>query len=421
MSLHSIKLPDIGEGVAEAEIVEWCVEVGDIVQEDDVLAAVMTDKATVEIPAPMDGRIAWLGAAVGDVVAVGTDIIRMEAGQLAAMQQAAAEVSEASNAQPQALTTPQEAATPSLPQPAQEPQQNSPKVLASPAVRARAKKANVDLKDVVGTAVGGRIRQSDLTRHLETIKASVGQPALSSPVAPYTPLSSPSTTVPMRGLRRTIAKKLAYAASHIPHITYVDAVDMTALEALRRELNESRKEGAPKLTLLPFLIGALVKAIGDSPNMNAHFDEAGDQLHVYDPVHIGIATQTGDGLMVPVLKEAQDLGLWAAADAVAHLAEGARDATLKRDALTGSTITITSLGAMGGLVTTPIINHPEVAILGINKMEVRPHWDGEQFTPRTFMNLSASFDHRVVDGWDAATFIQRIKALLETPAMIFIR
>lgn len=401
MAEECIKLPDIGEGVAEAELVEWAVDVGDIVEEDDVLGSVMTDKATVEIPAPVAGAITWLGAEVGDVIAVGSALIKIVTSGLQTQQAA--------------QKAPTSAPTPAAPK--EEPKPKARKVLASPAVRARAKKVGVDLTQVRGTGPQSRIRQSDLTAFISGGEKAGGA---SAPLQPYVPLDAAAQITPLIGLRRRIAEKMSIAAREIPHITYVDGVDVTALEALRAKLNEARSQGAPKLTLLPLFMQALVRALAEHPQMNAHFDGAGGKLHTYAPIHIGIATQTDAGLTVPVVKNAQDRTLWDAATQITQLSQGARAGTLPRSDLSGSTITITSLGALGGVVTTPIINHPEVAILGINKIETRPHWDGTQFTPRQMMNISASFDHRVIDGWDAALFIQRIRALLETPAMMFV-
>jgi len=228
------------------------------------------------------------------------------------------------------------------------------------------------------------------------------------------------TDVPMIGLRRKIAEKMEAANARIVPITYVDEIDVTALEDLRAELNKSRKEGRPKLTILPFLMRAMVKAIGEQPHINAIYDDEANVIHQYGGVHIGVAAQTPNGLMVPVVKHAEARDIWSCAEEVARLSEAAKSGKASREELSGSTITITSLGAMGGIVTTPVINHPEVAIVGVNKMQVLPRWNGTEFIPKKIMNLSSSFDHRVIDGWDAAVFVQRIKALLETPAMIFI-
>jgi 2-oxoisovalerate dehydrogenase E2 component (dihydrolipoyl transacylase) len=228
------------------------------------------------------------------------------------------------------------------------------------------------------------------------------------------------TEIKVVGLRRRIAEKMALAKSKIPHITYVEEVDVTDLEELRGKLNREKRADGTRLTILPFLVRAMVRAISEQPGVNATFDDEAGVIYRHGGVHVGIATQTPSGLVVPVMRHAEARDIWSCAAEIARLAEAARNGTASREELTGSTITITSLGAMGGVVTTPVINHPEVAIVGVNKIAVRPHWDGTQFVPRRMMNLSSSFDHRVVDGWDAAVFVQRIKALLETPALIFV-
>ena len=280
-------------------------------------------------------------------------------------------------------------------------------------MRLRATEAGIDLRQVPGTGPAGRITHEDIDAFLAR--------------GPQTPTGAPglarNTTVEdikVVGLRRRIAEKMAVAKSRIPHITYVEEIDVTALEDLRAALNRQKRADQPKLTLLPFLMRAMVKAIAHQPNVNAIFDDEAGVVHQYGGVHIGIATQTPGGLMVPVVRHAEARDIWDSAAELARLSDAARTGTATREELSGSTITITSLGAMGGVVTTPVINHPEVAIVGVNKIMVRPVWDGTQFIPRKMMNLSSSFDHRVVDGWDAAVFIQRIKTLLETPALIFI-
>jgi 2-oxoisovalerate dehydrogenase E2 component (dihydrolipoyl transacylase) len=213
---------------------------------------------------------------------------------------------------------------------------------------------------------------------------------------------------------------MSLSTSRIPHITYVEEVDVTALEDLRATMNRDRKPEQPKLTVLPFLMRALVKTAAEQPGVNAIFDDHAGIIHRHAAVHIGIATQTPAGLTVPVVRHAEARSIWDCASELNRLAEAARTGTATRDELTGSTITISSLGALGGIASTPVINHPEVAIVGVNKIAVRPVWDGTQFVPRKIMNLSSSFDHRVIDGWDAATFVQRLKTLLETPALIFV-
>ncbi|MER9418718.1 2-oxo acid dehydrogenase subunit E2 [Mesorhizobium sp. M0306] len=454
MGEYVIKLPDVGEGVAEAELVEWQVKVGDLVREDAVLAAVMTDKATVEIPSPVDGEIVWLGAEIGDTVAIGSPIVRLKVageGNVKPPRDVEAGAKRAPTPDP----TPQggggrvTAAKADAPPPSLSPElaprngnagvarteSHSPlwggvrgggtatsgaprpegeKPLASPAVRLRAKEAGIDLRQVPGTGPAGRIQHEDIDAFL----------ARGPQLAKVLGLARNEAVEDIKivGLRRKIAEKMTLAKSRIPHITYVEEIDVTALEDLRAALNKEKRPGAdrPKLTLLPFLMRAMVKAIADQPNVNALFDDEAGIVHQHGGVHIGIAAQTASGLMVPVVKHAEARDIWDCAAEVVRLAEAAKSGTATRDELSGSTITITSLGAMGGVATTPVINHPEVAIVGVNKMMVRPVWDGSQFIPRKMMNLSSSFDHRVIDGWDAAVFIQRIKALLETPALIFV-
>ncbi|WP_375201027.1 dihydrolipoamide acetyltransferase family protein [Hyphococcus sp.] len=436
MGEHVIKLPDVGEGVAEAELVEWLVDLGANVREDEVIASVMTDKATVEIPSPVEGKIIWRGGEIGEVLAVGSPLVRLEVdgagnvkpGEAPAAAPAAepetkkeekkAEEKPAPNAEKPKPNGAAPASAPKSamprPAPAGAPRQEGEKPLASPAVRKRAADAGADLRRVPGTGPAGRITHEDL----DAFFASDGQTA-SVPGAVLR-RNTAVTDVPVIGLRRKIAEKMEAANNRIVPITYVDEVDVTALEDLRAELNRTRKEGRPKLTILPFLMRAMVKAISEQPHLNAIYDDEAGVIHQYGGVHIGVAAQTPNGLMVPVVKHAEARDLWDCAAEVARLSEAAKEGKASREELSGSTITITSLGAMGGIVTTPVINHPEVAIVGVNKMQTLPRWNGTEFTPRKIMNLSSSFDHRVIDGWDAAVFVQRLKALLETPAMIFI-
>ncbi|MBV9977138.1 MAG: 2-oxo acid dehydrogenase subunit E2 [Hyphomicrobiales bacterium] len=443
MAEHVIRLPDVGEGVAEAELVEWHVNVGDLVREDAVLAAVMTDKATVEIPSPVEGEITWLGAKVGDVVPVGSDLVRLKipgedapavaASSAQAKQKAQTEKTPRKEKQPSApiserpgkTTAPRElreAAQPpekrilARPGPARQgtfgpPRPEGLRPLASPAVRLRAREGGIDLRQVPGTGPAGRITHEDL----DAFFAKGAGAGRSAGLQPKTGVEE----IKLVGLRRRIAEKMATAHSHIPAITYVEEVDVTALEELRASLNKEKRDNPQRLTLLPFLMRALVRAVEAHPVVNSLFDDAAGVLHQHGGVHIGIATQTPSGLMVPVVRHAEALDLWGCAAELTRLSEAAKAGTAQRDELTGSTITITSLGALGGIISTPIINHPEIAIVGVNKMSVRPHWDGTEFVPRKMMNLSSSFDHRVIDGFDAAVFMQRLKALLETPALIF--
>src|SRR3954447_16370086 len=427
MGIRIVKLPDVGEGVAEAEIVEWHVEIGQSVLEDQVLAAVMTDKATVEIPSPVAGTVVALGGEVGSVLAVGAALVRLEVAgagsdEVVATPKPAAAADpprEPKKAEPAVAekaprpTAPPkpvvraEAVPPSLPRPA------IAKPIASPAVRRRARDAGVDLRQVRGSGPAGRISHDDLNAFL---RGAGGTAAGGAARVANTNVE----TIKMVGLRRRIAQKMAESKRRIAHFSYVEEVDVTALEELRTTLNGQERPDRPRLTLIPFLMQALVKAVVDFPEMNALYDDEAETIDRHGGVHIGIATQTNAGLLVPVVRHCEARGLWDFAVEVRRLAEAARQGTATRAELSGSTITITSLGALGGIVTTPVINRPEVAIVGVNRQVVRPVWQGAQFVPRTMMNLSSSFDHRVIDGYVAAQFVQRLKGLLEAPATLFI-
>jgi 2-oxoisovalerate dehydrogenase E2 component (dihydrolipoyl transacylase) len=420
MTERSVKLPDVGEGIAEAELVEWHVKVGDIVREDAPLGAVMTDKATVEIPSPVDGEVVWLAGKVGDVLAIGSDFVRLK---ISGATEQAAETKPPMPPAVRSSALPQDDAYSATLAPAADsaavvsrrqaaPGAETEKPLASPAVRLRAREAGIELRSVRGSGPAGRITHDDLDAYLAHTSGVAAAKRYEAKTA--------VEDIKIVGLRRRIAEKMSIASSRIPHISYIEEVDVTDLEDLRAKLNAKEREGRPKLTLLPFLMRAMVRAIGEQPKLNALFDDENGIVHQHAGVHIGIATQTDTGLMVPVVQHVEARDLWDCAAELARLAEAARAGTATRDELTGSTITITSLGAMGGLATTPIINHPEVAIIGVNKIAIRPHWDGIAFVPRKMMNLSSSFDHRIIDGWDAAQLVQRIKAQLETPALIFI-
>jgi 2-oxoisovalerate dehydrogenase E2 component (dihydrolipoyl transacylase) len=422
MGTRIIKLPDVGEGVAEAEIVEWHVTIGQSVLEDQSLAAVMTDKATVEIPSPVAGTVVALAGEVGTVLAVGSELVRLE-------------VAGAGNDEVVATPKPAAAPEPKKPEPvaakkdepakpAPRPEASRPpampliprpaiaKPITSPAVRRRAREAGVDLRQVRGSGPAGRIGHDDLDAFLR----GAGGPATGVARVANTHVE----TVKVIGLRRRIAQKMAESKRRVAHFSYVEEVDVTALEELRATLNADKQHDRPRLTLIPFLMQALVKALVDFPEMNAHYDDEAETIERYGGVHIGIATQTDAGLLVPVVRHCEARGLWEFAAEVRRLADAARQGTAKRDELTGSTITITSLGPLGGIVTTPVINRPEVAIIGVNRQVVRPVWQGAQFVPRTMMNLSSSFDHRVIDGYVAARFVQRLKGLIEAPATLFI-
>ncbi|MBY5334761.1 dihydrolipoamide acetyltransferase family protein [Rhizobium leguminosarum] len=402
-----IKMPDVGEGVAEAEIVEWHVKTGDPVRDDMVIAAVMTDKATVEIPSPVNGTVTWLAGEVGDRIAVKAPLVRIEtAGDVGEAQSVGISQTPIAETPTAEIAKP----APAMPTPAAAPAE---KPLAAPSVRLFARESGVDLRQVQATGPAGRILREDIEQFLgHGIAPATAKNGFARKTA--------TEEIKLTGLRRRIAEKMVLSASRIPHITYVEEVDMSALEELRATMNGDRRPDHPKLTVLPFLMRALVKAISEQPDVNATFDDDAGIITRYGAVHIGIATQTPAGLTVPVVRHAEARGIWDCAAEMNRLAEAARSGTATRDELSGSTITISSLGALGGIVSTPIINHPEVAIIGVNKIATRPVWDGTQFVPRKMMNLSSSFDHRIIDGWDAANFVQRIRTLIETPALIFI-
>jgi 2-oxoisovalerate dehydrogenase E2 component (dihydrolipoyl transacylase) len=413
-----IKVPDIGEGVAEVELVGWHVAVGDIVREDQVLAEVMTDKATVEIPAPVGGTVLALGSSEGATIAVGSELIRLDV------------PGAPDDAEPPPAPKPK-AARPATPEPPPtierahvEPEPAAPiafrpgpprppgeKPLASPAVRQRARDAGVDLRQVRGTGPAGRILHEDLDAFLR------GTGGAAIKIAGRT-ADTTVQDIKIVGLRRQIAQRMAESKRRVAHFAYVEEVDVTALEDLRAALNGAAK-ARTRLTMLPFLMRAVVKAVAEFPLINALYDDEADILHRYGGVHLGIATQTPNGLMVPVVRHAEARDLWDCAAELRRVSEAARAGMAAREELSGSTITITSLGALGGIVSTPIVNRPEVAIIGVNKLMVRPVWQDGGFVPRKMVNLSSSFDHRIIDGHDAARFIQRIRGLLETPATLF--
>lgn len=418
MGISSIKIPDVGEGVAEVELVEWHVKVGDIVKEDDILAAVMTDKATVEIPSLFDGKIVSLGGELGERLVVGAELLTIEhdgssSGAVETPEKLQEPEPQEEKPAPKSAAMPASRPEKAKREPvagtARAPRPEGQPPLAAPSVRARARDAGIDLRQVAGSGPAGRILDSDLDAVFE---AGSGATTLASR------RRTGSEEIRIIGLRRKIADRMALANARIPHITVVEEIDVTALEDLRAAMNADRGD-KPKLTMLPFVSAALCRAVARHPEMNAHFDDDAGVVTRHSPIHVGIATMTDGGLVVPVLRHAESYGPFAAAREIARLAEAARTGKATRDELSGSTITITSLGPLGAVATTPIINHPEVAILGINKMAVRPMWDGSQFVPRKMMNISASFDHRVIDGWDAASFVALVKRLLENPAIIF--
>ena len=416
MGIHIIKMPDIGEGIAEVELVAWHVKPGDAVVEDQALADVMTDKASVEIPSPVAGTVLSLGGDVGQMLAVGSALIRIETG---AGQGAPEEATPARAAALKADRSVTPWAAAAMPMHAA-PEHSADRPRASPSVRRRASELDLDLREVAATGPAGRIVHADL----DAAVAAKRMPAPSRVVA--RPPASPSVpaddeqAIPVIGVRRKIAQKMQESKRRIPHFTYVEEVDVTELEDLRARLNTQWAGQRPKLTLLPFLLRAVVRGVREFPQVNARFDDDAGIVTRHRAVHVGIATQTEVGLMVPVLRHAETLDLWASATELTRLAATARGGKMSRDELTGSTITITSLGALGGIVTTPVINYPEVAIVGVNRIVERPMFRSGVVVPRLLMNLSSSFDHRIVDGIDAARFVQALRALLEAPATLFI-
>jgi 2-oxoisovalerate dehydrogenase E2 component (dihydrolipoyl transacylase) len=431
MAEYVVKLPDVGEGIAEAEIVEWHVNPGDEVVEDQVMVEVMTDKATVELPSPVAGVVLSVGAAVGDILAVGSPLVRIDTGATtgnghgsepatreAPAEMAAAPPAELDQDSPAPLPPPSEPATVATAEPtngkvapAAAP---ATAAMAAPAVRQRAKTLGIDLGTVTGSGPDGRVLHGDLD-------AQLSRQAPTSPTRARPPAGGEDVVdeVKVIGLRRNIAQRMQLSKQRIPHFTYVEEIDVTEAERLRANLNQERLEGESKLTVLPLLMRAVVVAIDDFPQMNARYDDENGVVQRHRSVHLGIATQTAKGLMVPVVKDAQSRDMWGFAEEVARLSTAARNGKITLEELSDSTITISSLGSLGGIVATPIINYPEVAIIGVNKMTTRPVYVNEIVVPRQIMNLSSSFDHRVVDGADAAAFIQRIRALLETPALLF--
>lgn len=422
MGTHVIKMPDIGEGIAQVELVEWFVKVGDLIAEDQVVADVMTDKATVEIPSPVSGKVMALGGQPGEVMSVGSELIRIEVegngNHVDAPQAKAAETPPASEAPKQAAQEQpaQATLTPPANRPAAPlaPRQASDKPLASPAVRKRALDAGIELRYVHGSGPAGRILHEDLD-------AFLSQPQRTGEQAPsgYGKRTD-SEQVPVIGLRRKIAQRMQDAKRRVAHFSYVEEIDVTALEALRQQLNGKHGQDRGKLTLLPFLVRALVVALRDFPQINATYDDEAQVITRHGAVHVGIATQGDNGLMVPVLRHAEAGNLWANAAEIARVANAARTNKASREELSDSTITLTSLGALGGIVSTPVVNTPEVAIVGVNRMVERPVVIDGQIVVRKMMNLSSSFDHRVVDGMDAALFIQAVRSLLEQPACLFV-
>lgn len=409
MARFVFTLPDVGEGIAEVEVVQWHVTEGATIAEDAPLVDVLTEKATVEIPSPRSGRVVSVTGSPGDKIRVGSEIMVLEtdAAEEAAPRQ--------TPAQPAPAAVPPAARAESGDGRAPSPAGQTPiqKPLASPSVRHRAKELGIALSSIPGSGPGGRILHTDLD-------AYVAAKASPQPVAPARPDEADEVEeIRIIGLRRRIAERMAESKRRIPHYSYVEEIDVTALEELRAHLNARHAEERGRLTVLPFLIAALVHAVPQVPEVNALFDDEAGILRRHKAVHVGIATQTKQGLLVPVIRHAERLDLWQSAFEISRLSSAAREGKATRDELTGSTITISSLGPLGGIAATPVINFPEVAIIGVNRIVERPVVRDGRVEIRRMMNLSSSFDHRIVDGWNAAQFIQEMKRLIEQPATLF--
>jgi 2-oxoisovalerate dehydrogenase E2 component (dihydrolipoyl transacylase) len=424
MGTFAFKMPDIGEGVVEGEVVEWMVAVGDSVKEDDPILSVMTDKATVEIPSPVDGKVTKVIGEAGDILPVGVVCIEFEVdgdgNASAPAPEAKAEPAPAPEPKaepaPAPAPTPAPAATPA-PAPAVVERAPGTKALASPAVRQRARQANVDLNFVAGSGPAGRISHADLDAH---IAGGANGASRARPMGASARVEKNGTEdIKVIGLRRKIAEGMVSSYSTIPHFSYFEEVDVTALEELRQHLNATRPEGAPKLTYLPFIMQALVKALDERPECNALYDDDSNVVTRHEAINLGIATQTDRGLFVPVVKHVEAMDIWQAATEMTRVTSATRDGKATADDLSGSTFTITSLGRLGGLGATPIINKPEVGILGVHNAKDRAVVKDGNIVIRRIMNLSSSWDHRVVDGHDGASLVQLIKSYLEHPATIF--
>ena len=426
MGKFEFKLPDIGEGVVEGEIVEWMVAVGDTVKEDDPILSVMTDKATVEIPAPCDGTVSSIVGEAGDIIPVGGVCIVFDVEGDGNASEAAEPVEEKAPAveETPAPVVEAKAPEPAPPSPAPSPAASAPvaraagtKALASPAVRQRARAANIDLQLVAGSGPAGRISHADLDRHIAG-GAAAAPPSMPMGGAPKV-VRNGTEDIKVIGLRRKIADGMMASYSTIPHFSYFEEVDVTELEALRQHLNATRPEGAPKLTYLPFIMQALVKALAQRPECNAVYDDEAGVVTRHEAINLGIATQTDRGLYVPVVKHVEAMDVWQSAAEMMRVTQATREGKAGVDDLTGSTFTITSLGRLGGLGATPIINKPEVGILGVHNAKDRAVVHNGHVVVRRIMNLSSSWDHRVVDGHDGASLVQLVKSYLEHPATIF--
>jgi len=401
MSEYVFKLPDLGEGTVESEIGEWFIKLGDHVSEEDIVGTMMTDKAAVELSSPISGKVVKLAGEPGDIVPVGAALVVFETDELVA-----AEAPVAAEAAPTEATP-------------------KSRVMSSPAVRRMAKEAGVDLATIQGTGPGGRVTRKDYeqrvgARHAGEVSSGLTTAAVARPHGGLLQDAPETKEIKVIGLRRIIAERMATATREIPHFTYVEEIDITELEAFRKHLNSKKADPTERLTLLPFLGMALIRALREFPQCNTTYDKDRNVLIQHGPVHLGIATQTNDGLKVPVVRNADSRTIDDLAAEIRRLSDTARTNKIKKDELQGSTISITSLGKLGGVVSTPVINQPEVGIIGVNRAMERPVVMNGQIVVRLMMNLSSSFDHRFVDGYDAAAMIQRIKEMLEHPAMIFL-
>ncbi|AZE95388.1 Dihydrolipoamide acyltransferase component of branched-chain alpha-keto acid dehydrogenase complex [Pseudomonas orientalis] len=418
MGTHVIKMPDIGEGIAEVELSQWHVKVGDLVVEDQVLADVMTDKAMVDIPSPVHGKVISLGGEPGEVMAVGSILISIEVEGAGNAKDAPAVAAPVEKTAPVIESKPEPVQSKPVPAAAkvQAPvaREANERPLASPAVRKHALDAGIPLRLVQGSGPAGRILHEDLEAYLQQ-----GARVPSTAANPYAERTD-EHQIPVIGMRRKIAQRMQDATRRAAHFSYVEEIDVTALDELRVHLNEKHGAARGKLTLLPFIVRAMVVALRDFPQINARYDDEAQVITRLGAVHVGVATQSDVGLMVPVVRHAEARSLWGTAEEITRLATAARNGKASRDELSGSTITLTSLGALGGIVSTPVLNLPEVAIVGVNRIVERPMVIKGQIVVRKMMNLSSSFDHRVVDGMDAAQFIQAVRGLLEQPASLFL-
>ena len=408
MSEYIFKLPDLGEGTVESEIGEWFIKVGEFVEEETVIGTMMTDKAAIELASPISGTVTRLAGEPGDIVAVGSALVVFERDGKAA----------ADEETPPAVSAREPAPSPETSAIAPAPSANEVtdsrfRVVTSPAIRRRAKEAGIDLHDVPGSGAGGRIQRQDFDDFLSAQASGV---AVAQAATPSTGVKE----IKVIGLRRIIAERMTKAKQEIPHFAYVEEIDITELEALRKHLNSRQSDAGDRLTILPFLGLALIRALREFPQCNSTYDKDRNTLLQHEAVHLGVATQTPDGLKVPVVKHAETQDLGGLAREIKRVSQAARDNSATKSELTGGTITITSLGKLGGIASTPVINLPEVGIIGVNRAVERPMVVNGQIAVRLMMNLSSSFDHRFVDGYDAAAMIQRIKEMLEHPATIFL-